>query len=245
MHIILFLKGGCDLMEDNNKLIFKDKTIDNKSLKELLEKKYPKKGKTFLYEKVKQLIDENIIYRIDAKHFSTVPRKQFDYNLTKPSLKICSKMEQYGIEYVIWESDILNYWLNHLLNKNYVFIEVDKKYLDFAFDYLTEKGFSNILVNPSLKEFNKYRNSSSVIIIPLFSKSPVEHNKVTIEKIIVDLYVDKIFSNLIESSELPAIYNQIFKTYKINFTTLYSYAKRRRVYDNLKAAISSLREVSF
>lgn len=51
----------------------------------------------------------------------------------------------------------------------------------------------------------------------------------------VDLHAESKLLYLYQGSELPRIYENILRNYTINFTTLFSYAKRRNKEQDVKA----------
>jgi len=59
------------------------------------------------------------------------------------------------------------------------------------------------------------------------------------EKILVDLFADKILASTIDRSELPNIYNGMFKNYAIDESSLFRYAGRRNVKDKIQNFIST------
>ena len=140
----------------------------------------------------------------------------------------------YDIDFVIWNISILNEWLNHLINSSVVILEVEKDYLEFIFEHLKDKF--NILINPSKNEIYNYSTNDTIILKPLISKAPINHKENTpkIEKIIVDIFLDKIVNCFYESNERIGIYEQIFDIYSVNYKTLFAYAKRRHIYNEFK-----------
>ena len=83
---------------------------------------------------------------------------------------------------------------------------------------LVDNEYKNVLVNPSIQEIEKYSLSDLIVIKPLYSRSPINRKEksFTLEKIIVDLFVDDIIRKYYSTSELPWIYKQIFKEYAID-----------------------------
>ena len=49
----------------------------------------------------------------------------------------------------------------------------------------------------------------------------------TLEKILVDIFADKILFNAYQGSELAFIFNTAYQKYELNLTKLLSYASRR------------------
>ena len=64
----------------------------------------------------------------------------------------------------------------------------------------------------------------------------------TIEKIMIDLYKDKLYE-FVQGKELEHIYTNIFDSYSINLKKLYSYAKDRVILEQYKKYLMNLNVV--
>ena len=87
-------------------------------------------------------------------------------------------------------------------------------------------------------------NDENLIVIkPLRVKSPLENidNKkvISIEKIMVDLYIDKLYLYY-QGKELQTIYENIFEKYDINMKRLLNYANLRMNIENYKKYLNNL-----
>ena len=142
------------------------------------------------------------------------------YNLVKeyfPNLKIS-----------IWDEKILNEWLNLLLSKNIVFVEVEKPYIDFVYEKFKDKNLNVLLESQFLNE--SYNIKENIIIIrKLVSKAPINvaQNKTTLEKLVVDLLFDKLFIKLLDTNEINNLVKNIFNHYLINKSKILTYADRK------------------
>ena len=86
-----------------------------------------------------------------------------------------------------------------------------------------------------------------LIVRSLNSRAPLDKNKdgilePTIEKIMIDLYKDKLYE-FVQGKELEYIYTNIFDSYSINLKKLYSYAKDRVILEQYKDYIMKLKVV--
>lgn len=107
-------------------------------------------------------------------------------------------------------------------------MDVERDVCESVFFFLKEEGFNVILqknIYDDLSEFEWY-----IIVRNLVSESPVKKvNKITvasIEKILIDLYADKIFLPF-QGNELKHIFETAFENYTINENTLLRYASRK------------------
>ncbi len=185
---------------------------------------------------VNNMIENKKIYKISSDIYKYGTKKAFSIQKSKINNDIINDIiKNYDIDFIVWNIFVLNEWLNHLINSNIVILEVEKIYMEFIFEHL--KGKYNILINPSENEIYNYSTDNTIILKPLISKAPinVKEKSPKIEKIIVDIFSDKIINSFYEGSERPKIYEQIFSTYAVNYKTLFAYAKRRSIYEEFKA----------
>lgn len=183
---------------------------------------------------INKLVGDGVIAKVANNEYRLVNKKMYhilrDYDGTYEFIKLFRNVR---FDYIVYNITFLNEWLNQLIGKNTIFIEVDKKYLYSIYELLVNNGYKNILLNPSIEEIKKYSSSDLIIIKPLFTRSPINRkdNSFTIEKIISDLFFDKVLRKFFSTSELPNIYRQIFKTYTIDEFSLNAYLSRRRIKD--------------
>jgi len=181
---------------------------------------------------IKKLIEDGIITKICNNQYKIVNKRKYhiyrEYDNTKDLINL---LKEIRYDYIIYNITFLNEWLNQLIGKNTIFIEVDKKYFNSIYELLVDNEYKNVLVNPSMQEIEKYSLSDLIIIKPLYSRSPINRKEksFTLEKIIVDLFVDDILKKYYSTSELPWIYKQMFKEYAIDEYSLNTYLTRRRI----------------
>ena len=207
--------------------IRKNETISKDRLLTILSKNYSKMNNSYAYRIISELIKNNHLYKLDSDTYTTKKKKIFSYEIDDK--KLVRYVKGYG-DYVIWDSNILNKWVNHLLHMFITFIEVDKDLMGIVFDDLKNHGYKNILLNPNLNEFHKYMDDILIIIRPLTKSFIEQDNKISIERLIVQLYSDRILNTLYGKSDLEYMLNEIFKTYQINLNKVYHYAKRKKIY---------------
>ena len=110
-----------------------------------------------------------------------------------------------------------------------VFIEVENPLDESIFNLLFEK-YPHVLFNPSIEEHYKYAGNITIVVQKLISEAPPslgEYRQVSLEKLLVDLFVRGISGKLISRSEYHAIYEDSFKKYNINLAKMFRYARRR------------------
>ena len=183
---------------------------------------------------INKLIEDGIIAKVCNDKYKIVNKKKYhiyrEYDDTSSFLNLLKDIKY---DFIIYNITFLNEWLNQLIGKTTIFIEVDKNYLYSMYELLVDNGYKNILLNPSIEEIDKYSSSNLIIIKSLYTRSPINRKdkSFSIEKLIVDLFIDDILRKFYSTSELPWIYKQIFKEYAIDELSLNTYLTRRRIKD--------------
>jgi hypothetical protein len=136
---------------------------------------------------------------------------------------------------VAFDSAMLNEWLNELIAHSTGIIEMDPAFLEDAYYVLKAKYKGTVLLKPNEKEMTHYRNGETLLLEPLRSRAPLsrKENTIRLEKLMVDLLADDFFAYFYSASELPDIYESMSRNYALDVDTLFAYAKRRLVYDEL------------
>lgn len=168
-------------------------------------------------------------------------------NVFKIARKTNERFEE--IKYAIWETQWLNEFSQHQASNQMIVVEVEKEFTGSLYYYLNDNMRMDFFLNPDDKEIEFYISESNVPIVikRLVSRAPLQkiRNKKTIvpiatlEKIMVDLFADENLFHFYQGSEMVNIYEKIIDRYSINFTKLFSYAKRRRKEQEIKQFISN------
>ncbi|MCF7924771.1 MAG: hypothetical protein K9L64_06695 [Candidatus Izimaplasma sp.] len=215
---------------ENSKYILKEDLID-----------YIKKSTD--YEKdssirwvIHELVKSGDITKVDSKHYYKGVLKNYSPKVETQKKKLLKELisKKYPkLDIVIYETNIFNEWINHQISRNVIFIEVEKYYMEDVFTYLRDHITNKILLNPTTEDFYLYAEDNIVIVSSLISRAPInkESYEIKVEKLIVDLFSNDLVSKLFSQSEYSAIIDNLFRTYKVNIKTIYSYAKRRNLID--------------
>jgi len=144
--------------------------------------------------------------------------------------------EKYSsLEIVVFESSLLNEWINHQVSKNIIFVQVEKYYTENIFNYLKENTNVKILFEPSKDDFYRYAENNTVVVTSIVTRSPrnLKNYTIKLEKLIVDIFSSDLIQEFISSSEFDSLIETLFTKYKINIKTTLSYAKRRLLDDRV------------
>lgn len=176
--------------------------------------------------------------------------KQFyNYMVSQEENRIYNEIkEKYeNINSLVWNTQIVNEFTQHYAVYNYIIVETEKFAIKLIVNLLKEKFSKNYtVITQDILNNNKeiFDSSEKLIVVkPLHVKSPIvktgDYTTVSIEKIMVDLYVDELYVQY-QGKELETIYENIFEKYDINEKKLISYASYRTNIDKFKELLNSL-----
>lgn len=155
------------------------------------------------------------------------------------------------IKTIVWSTNILNEFTQHYIMNNFIVVETERFAVEMILTLLKEKlmkKYTIVTENMYNENKNMFLNDEKLLIVrSLNSRAPLDKNKdgilePTIEKIMIDLYKDKLYE-FVQGKELEYIYTNIFDSYSINLKKLYSYAKDRVILEQYKDYIIKLKVV--
>lgn len=219
----------------------KDKIYTLDELKKLYFDSHVGKSKIAFYKAINKMIENGKIVRLERGFYCASKKKNIlDTNLYyDESIKLKSFLiNRYGndFEFIIYENTILNQFLNHLLAKTKIIVEVPKTYVeDVFFEIRNSNLFKSVLLNPNGEELYHYGDNCTIVVRPYISKAPIDlkQHSTTIEKLFVDIVCDRFLNSFYEGAEVPFMLNNIIEDYTLRYKTIVSYAKRRNAYENL------------
>ena len=134
------------------------------------------------------------------------------------------------IAFTVFETVLMNEFLNHLVAQNTIFVQVEKDIAPFVFRFLQEDGYGNVMLKPTKREFDLYWTKNTIIVTDLVSEAPrlaADPHKITMEKMLVDIYSDKLIRDTFSMAEYPSILEQAFERYRVDRVRMLRYARRR------------------
>lgn len=144
------------------------------------------------------------------------------------------------VDLCLWESKWLGNLTLHQSNREMIIIDVEPGMKESIFYYLKDQGTQNVYLDPDRNVMEKYvsEENSAVIIKSLFSRSPKKERDhifvPTLEKILVDLFCERIVFLSYQGTELSSIFNNAYRMYFLNLARLLNYSKRRGKEKTLK-----------
>lgn len=146
------------------------------------------------------------------------------------------------IEFQMWEIYQMNEFVNHLFGRNTIFVEVENLCEAPVFEMLHDR-FSDVLFCPTKDIYYRQRgNDDTVVVQKLISEAPrpVIGYSAPLEKLLVDLFSNKLTGKLISRSEYQGIYEEAFSRYSIDEIKMFRYARRRNLETEIKAFLEKI-----
>lgn len=197
---------------------------------------------------ISNLKKQNVLSVLDKRRVILKHSKPFIIKHTEETKEIYDKIKkQYPlINMLVWDTGFLSDFMVHQIFSNMIIVEVEDiaaeviwALLIEEYDQLYSVITDKMLASDKIPYFTKKR----VVLKKLKSEYPkVEKEDRSIpklEKILVDLYVDKIFLAY-QGHELNYIYENAFEYWDIDLTTLYRYAKIRNKKNEIQEFIKKL-----
>lgn len=212
-----------------------DTVITKSEFEALVLELEPKCSERAIYWKLKRLCELGIILKRTQNTFSVVGEEKmkirYCYNHSDRVYEIIEKIEkEYPlVDFQVWETIQFNEFVNHQIAQNTIFIEVEHMLEESIFNMLL-KDYPRVLYCPKPDTFFLYLENQMIVIQRLTTEAPkpLESTKsCCLEKLLVDLFSNKILNRIIEGAELPHIYMDAFQKYNIDEKKLFRYARRR------------------
>ena len=146
------------------------------------------------------------------------------------------------VDYCIWETILLNEFLNHQLAKNTIFVEVEKGFEITIFEFIKQELSVPVLLKPERESLLLYSGDITVAVLTLVSGSPTSKNEsrhVAVEKVLIDLFANKYIEDIISRGEYSKIFEEVFSKYSVNEKAMFRYAGRRGKEKAVKDYISN------
>jgi len=167
-------------------------------------------------------------YTISERHILPEYRPLY----TEDVLRVKNLLEEKypELSFVMFESVVLNEFLNHQIAQNTVYVQVEKDLSTYIFDILKQELGGMVLYKPNRTEFSRYWTRGCVVVLELISQAPLspsQPHEITIEKMLVDIIADKSIEATYSPAELPEIFRNIRKNYRVDAKKMNRYAGRR------------------
>jgi hypothetical protein len=201
--------------------------------------------RSVLWNYLSQLKSEKIIFDAGYGVYSTIAKT---YEL--PTVARAQDIAQFikkefslVTDFIVWDTKALQSFYHHTQTHHITFIEIEKDVLSSVYDKLYLK-FKNVLSERRSKAFFEAFDVARdpAVVRGLVSRSPRDGYLPTLEKILVDMFMDLDKYNYIGRSDYLEIWRELIQGYRMNVRTIYSYSKRRKCLEGLLAQLAGIKE---
>lgn len=202
--------------------------------------------------RVHTLVQSGIIQRIGRGKFTLGEGKNYVPEISSATKSIFKKLkaEFPFANLCVWNTSVLNEFMQHQPNRFFVLIETDKETTHSVFYFLRDsdsyRNKKSVFVEPTSDILEKYIvNEKDVCIVKsLISEAPTQNingiETVTIEKMLVDIFCDDVIFSAQQGGEMRTIFKNAFEKYTINQSKMLRYADRRRKKEELNQFIKTI-----
>jgi len=238
------LKGD-DVMqwyEQIENVLKSGETYSHKEILDKLRTLKPDLSDSTYHWSISSLVREGKLRRLGYDAYScsdSFPKKEYHPLYSDLSLELINLINgKYPhVMFTVFETVMMNEFLNHLIAQNTVFIQAEKECSIFVFRFLQEKGYQNLMYKPGINDFDLYWSRDGIVVTDLISEAPLrtdEPHTIMLEKMLVDMIADKLISVTYSKAELPDVLEQAQSRYYLDRIRLFRYARRRNREKELK-----------
>jgi len=225
------------------KIIHKKKYFTVDSIRYELRKRKLEHSPTTVYQYLFNLKADGVLFDAGRGWYATV---QIAANLdTKPIDKLVNLVSSQFplLTIAVWSTEQLQPFAHHLMTKFTTFMYTEGDAMASVAEYLKEKKYI-AHVNPQQSEVDKYfePSSSAVVLRQSVTEEPVEGYYATVEKMLVDLFLEKERLHLMDGAEYERIFRNLVMFNRINMPRLLRYADRRKIKTTLVKNILSVEQ---
>jgi Family of unknown function (DUF6577) len=132
------------------------------------------------------------------------------------------------LDFSVWSTEQIGSYGHHLLAKFVSFVHTDRDSMQSVFEFLRDNGFDAHL-NPRGTTANQFAvRERTVVVRPKVTTQPAEDHFVTIEGLLVELFVESRDLNLVDGSEYYQIFDNLTRAGRISIGSLAEYAGKRK-----------------
>ena len=215
-----------------NTLIDKD-LFSRAEFADAFRKEHPDKSDEAISYALRKLLREKGIQRVGWNQYATSQGKRiYHHDYSKISKEVAEVIQKEYVDpaFQIFELTQLNTFVNHLIAHNTVFVYVENELIDFVFDTLHRSFPGQVMLKPTVDNYYRYHVDNEIVVGRLPSETPKGldapwHSR--LEKILVDVAVDKLLNYVVPKGEFKNIFNESFERYYVDENAMKRYAKRR------------------
>ncbi|MCR4762700.1 MAG: hypothetical protein K5696_04150 [Lachnospiraceae bacterium] len=193
---------------------------------------------------INQMISGGVIHKYGRNTYmaGNASRKDYMPRYGEKSGAIIAFMEKVypDTDYSLFETSMLNEFLNHQIAKNTFFLYVEKELSDFVFRDIEDTTRDTVLIKPGKSDLRRYWKPDSIIILDRVSEAPagrIQKYDTPLEKLFIDLISDQSLMYMYSQSEYPEMLQLAYEKYYMDRHKLSRYARRRGKLQELQKAM--------
>ena len=221
-----------------------EKTYSRNSLLKLLKNEFPDASEHSISYKLRKLLDEGQIVRVGWNNYAQSEQKKiYRYHYSDAASQIADYLSgnYYELNFQIFELIQLNEFMNHQIAHNTIFVYVEQDLSNYVFDSLIRQYPGKTMLKPKLDDYYRYLQDDEIVINRLPTESPKGFEipwQSRLEKILVDITVDKLLRHIIPQSEFENIFHNAYERYLLDEKTMIRYAKRKGAESKFESALN-------
>lgn len=221
--------------EQIEKVLEHEEIYSHKELKAELRKLKPDLSDSTYHWAISRLVRNGRLTKVGYDAYSgpdSLPRKEYHPLYSDLALELINQISaKYPrISFTVFETVMMNDFLNHLIAQNTVFIQAEKESSIYVFRFLQENGYQNVMYKPGKTNYDLYWSKDGIVVTDLISEAPLRNDEthtIMLEKMLVDMVADKLISTTYSKAELPDVFEQAQSQYYLDKVRLLRYARRR------------------
>lgn len=192
--------------------------------------------------RIHELKSLGVLQKVGRGEYSLEKGAHFQPEIEKPMIDLFRKINSQFpyLKVCLWSTKWLNQFMQHQPGRFNLLVETGKDAMETVFFFLKEKKY-DVFLDPSEEVLNYYAFDKKEIIIvtrlikeaPLLTLDGVP--TATLEKILVDVFCDKVLFSTFQGDELSNIFRNAFQNHLIDNPKLLRYASRRRRREEIQA----------
>jgi len=204
-------------------------------IRKFLSSKRLKYSDVSIKKYIKQLINENYIYSAGRGYYSNIKSEFKPDNKSLNPIVNLIKQKSPFLEFSIWSTEQIKFAFHHLQNRFYTFIYSESDSLEILRDRLIEANYS-VYLNPTKNDLmkNPFTEQNSIILRNRINHKLSKEQFASIEKILVDLYIEAEWIGITDREEYSRIFEYFIRNYRFNISLLLDYAERRKILTIIK-----------
>ena len=198
---------------------------------------------------LKKLLALGTVVRSGWGQYSFPKKRIYSYEYSKETESVAKKLcqEYENLSFQIFELRQLNEFMNHQIAHNTIFVYIENDLMNFAFDTLWNMNPGKVMLKPKLEQYYRYKLDNEIVVGRLPSETPKGYREPwmsKLEKILVDIFTDKLVSAIVPEGEKEAILDGAFQEYLIDKGTMIRYAKRKGSKKKMTEVLENYERVS-